>query len=72
MTSADGDAASSESAKKRIKNLIDDEDKQKPLSDQAITTLLGKEGLHLSRRTVAKYREELRYLSSAKRKKFEV
>ncbi|MEK3948136.1 RNA polymerase factor sigma-54 [Paenibacillus peoriae] len=72
LTSADGDAASSESAKKRIKNLIDDEDKQKPLSDQAITTLLGKEGLHLSRRTVAKYREELRYLSSAKRKKFEV
>lgn len=68
LTSADGDAASSESAKKRIKNLIDDEDKQKPLSDQAITTLLGKEGLHLSRRTVAKYREELRYLSSAKRK----
>ncbi|MEC0236907.1 RNA polymerase factor sigma-54 [Paenibacillus kribbensis] len=66
----DGDATSSESAKMRIKQLIDGEDKQKPFSDQAITELLAKEGLELSRRTVAKYREELGYLSSSRRKIF--
>ncbi|QWU17955.1 RNA polymerase, sigma 54 subunit, RpoN/SigL [Paenibacillus sophorae] len=70
LASADGDAASSESVKLRIKVMIDGEDKRKPLSDQAITELLTQEGLELSRRTVAKYREEMRILSSAKRKRF--
>ncbi|MCC3379069.1 RNA polymerase factor sigma-54 [Paenibacillus farraposensis] len=70
LGSKDGDATSSESAKMRIKQIIDDEEKRKPFSDQAITELLAKEGLELSRRTVAKYREELGYLSSGKRKIF--
>lgn len=70
LTTANGDAASSESVKKRIKQIIDGEDKRKPLSDQAITELLVKEGLEISRRTVAKYREELLIASSAKRKRF--
>ncbi|TKH39982.1 RNA polymerase sigma-54 factor [Paenibacillus polymyxa] len=68
LGSKDGDATSSESAKMRIKQIIDGEEKQKPFSDQAITELMAKEGLELSRRTVAKYREELGYLSSARRK----
>ncbi|MGF9643851.1 RNA polymerase factor sigma-54 [Paenibacillus sp. MABNS29] len=68
LGSKDGDATSSESAKMRIKQIIDSEEKQKPFSDQAITELMVKEGLELSRRTVAKYREELGYLSSARRK----
>ncbi|MGM1022203.1 MAG: RNA polymerase factor sigma-54 [Bacillota bacterium] len=70
LVSKDGDATSSESAKMRIKQIIDDEEKQKPFSDQAITELLAKEGLELSRRTVAKYREELGYLSSSRRRIF--
>lgn len=70
LTTANGDAASSESVKKRLKQLIDNEDRSNPLSDQAITELLVKEGLEISRRTVAKYREEMRFPSSAKRKRF--
>lgn len=54
--------------KKRIKDIIEQEDKRKPLSDQKLTQLLLFEGFELSRRTVAKYREELGILSSGKRK----
>lgn len=45
--------------KRRIKSLIDAEDKTKPLSDQCISAKLGVESICISRRTVAKYREEL-------------
>jgi RNA polymerase sigma-54 factor len=41
-----------------IKKLVDEEDKKKPLSDQAIADALEKEGIKVARRTVAKYREE--------------
>ena len=41
-----------------IKKLVDDEDKKKPLSDQAIADALEKQGIKVARRTVAKYREE--------------
>ncbi|BCG58613.1 RNA polymerase factor sigma-54 [Paenibacillus sp. URB8-2] len=70
LAAADGESASSESVKRLIKQLIDAEDKRKPLADQTIAELLAKEGLEISRRTVAKYREEMRILSSAKRKRF--
>jgi RNA polymerase sigma-54 factor len=60
----------SESVKQAIRQLIDGEDKDKPLSDQAIVKLLAeREGIRIARRTVAKYREMLGILSSAKRKK---
>lgn len=45
--------------KRRIKALIDTEDKTTPLSDQRISLRLEAEGIYISRRTVAKYREEL-------------
>ena len=51
-----------------IKQLIDQEDKQKPLSDQKLQIQLEKEGYQLSRRVVAKYREELGIASSQGRK----
>ncbi|GGF86338.1 RNA polymerase sigma-54 factor [Paenibacillus albidus] len=70
LAAANGETASSESAKKRIRQLIDEEDKRKPLADQTIAEMLAQEGLEISRRTVAKYREEMRCLSSAKRKRF--
>ncbi|OYD56206.1 RNA polymerase sigma-54 factor, partial [Fictibacillus aquaticus] len=67
----DGGTASASSAKQAIKELIEKEDKNKPLSDQQICELLSKEsGLAISRRTVAKYREELLLPSSSKRKRF--
>ena len=60
----------SESVKQAIRKLITDEDKDKPLSDQAIVKMLEDEhGIRIARRTVAKYREMLGILSSAKRKK---
>ena len=66
----DGEAISSESIKKMIKSYVSGEDASKPLSDQHIADLLVKEGYMISRRTVAKYRDELGILSSSKRKRY--
>lgn len=72
VQSADGDGASSTAVKQAIVQLVEEENKQKPLSDQKISELLKeREGITISRRTVAKYREELNILSSAKRKRFQ-
>lgn len=66
------DAASSERVKIVIKALIDEENKRKPLSDQKLADLMmEKHGIKVSRRTVAKYRDEMHILSSAQRKRFE-
>ena len=65
---ADEDIAS-ESVKQAIKKIIDEENKKKPLSDQAIVRILKeKEGIQIARRTVAKYREMMGILASSKRK----
>jgi RNA polymerase sigma-54 factor len=56
--------------KKEIKSMIDKEDKAKPLSDQAICDHLNQAGMNISRRTVAKYREEMNIKASSKRKRF--
>ena len=61
---------SSTKVKNMIKELIDKENKLKPLSDDKICKLLKEEGITLARRTVAKYREEMNILSSSKRKQF--
>ena len=57
-----------ESLKLKIKELIDNEDRRKPLSDQKIADILSKSDIKVARRTVAKYRESLNILSSSKRK----
>ncbi|HEK8992945.1 TPA: RNA polymerase factor sigma-54 [Clostridioides difficile] len=62
--------ASSTSIKKIIKETIKDENKKKPLSDDHISKLLKEKGINVARRTVAKYREELRIPSSSKRKEY--
>ena len=61
---------SSVSIKGKIKTLISEENKEKPISDQIIATLLLQEGIQISRRTVAKYREEAGIPSSSKRRKY--
>ena len=53
----------------KIKVIIRDEDKAKPLSDSQILLTLVKENITISRRTVSKYREQLGILSASKRKK---
>lgn len=56
--------------KKVLEEVMKEEDKSKPLSDQAISEILKEKGMAISRRTVAKYREELGIKSSSKRKRF--
>ncbi|MGM0902653.1 MAG: RNA polymerase factor sigma-54 [Bacillota bacterium] len=66
------DQTSSNHAKAAIELLIKNENKQKPLSDQEIVHMLeDRSGIKISRRTVAKYREQLGIASSSKRKRFE-
>lgn len=57
-----------DSIKETIKEVIDNEDKKKPLSDQKITNLLKDKGIEISRRTVAKYRSELNITDASGRK----
>ncbi len=59
----------SEPLKLKIKQLIDNENPKKPLSDEKIATLLKQGGIEVARRTVAKYRESMNILSSAKRRR---
>lgn len=67
----DGSAASSLSVKEWIKKIIEDEEKRKPLSDQKIASILDQDySIEVSRRTVAKYRDELNILPSSKRKRY--
>jgi RNA polymerase sigma-54 factor len=61
---------SSDTVKNTIREIIDSEDPKKPMSDQEISDKLEKMGISLSRRTVAKYREELKIPSSKLRKRF--
>jgi RNA polymerase sigma-54 factor len=55
-----GDALAAESIKTRIRQMIQEEDKTKPLSDSAIADLLADRNIQLARRTVAKYREQMK------------
>jgi RNA polymerase sigma-54 factor len=69
LASAGGESVSSLAVKKKIKELVDEEDAAKPYSDQAIANALKADGLKIARRTVAKYREELRIPPSTQRRK---
>nr|WP_317325766.1 RNA polymerase factor sigma-54 [uncultured Flavonifractor sp.] len=65
------DAASPDAAKALLKKLIAGEDKKKPLSDQKLCEQMSAQGCPLSRRTVAKYRDELHIPSTTGRKQYE-
>ncbi|MEO1488270.1 MAG: RNA polymerase factor sigma-54, partial [Pseudomonadota bacterium] len=69
VASSDGEGASSEAIKARIKALVDAEDPKKVLSDQKLVDMLKEEGFDLARRTVAKYREAIGIGSSAQRRR---
>ncbi|MBT2657379.1 RNA polymerase factor sigma-54 [Bacillus sp. ISL-18] len=71
IQTADDESTSSTLVKNEIGFLVAQENKEKPLSDQEMVELLkGQKGILVSRRTVAKYREQLGIPSSAKRKRF--
>jgi len=54
-----GEEVSTREVKKILSNLIEAEDKHKPLSDEQLTDMLQEKGYNIARRTVAKYREQL-------------
>jgi RNA polymerase sigma-54 factor len=60
ITSTLGESVSSVTIKDRIRRMIEAEAAAHPLSDSQIAEMLARDGLPLARRTVAKYREELR------------
>ncbi len=69
LDGAGGDA-SNKSVMEHIRNLIEVENPQKPLSDQKLTDMLMKKhGIKVARRTVAKYREKMGILPTSKRKR---
>src|SRR6187455_1139989 len=68
ISSSYGESVSSVTIKQRIRKIIEQEDARKPLSDSKIVSMLQKEGLDLARRTIAKYREELKIPTSNQRK----
>ena len=65
-----GGQASAVGVKAKIKSLIENENEKKPLSDQKIADMLSAEGISISRRTVAKYRDQLGIPASSVRKRF--
>jgi len=68
ISSSYGESVSSVTIKQRIRKIVTAEDPRRPLSDSKIMSILQKEGLVLARRTIAKYREELKIPTSNQRK----
>ena len=68
ISSAYGESVSSVAIKQRIRKIIQEEDSGKPLSDARIVRLLQDDGLILARRTIAKYREEMKIPTSSQRR----
>ncbi len=67
---ADGGEVSNKTIKEAIAQIVAAEDTTNPLSDQAMVAMLKEKGITVARRTIAKYRDELRILPSHLRKSF--
>ena len=59
LSTDSGEEVSTREVKKKLQDLIEQEDKRKPLSDDKLAKLLKEQGYNIARRTVAKYREQL-------------
>lgn len=70
VENAGGNMTSSEAIKRTLKDLVEKEDQTNPLSDQKIADYLNSQGVNISRRTVAKYRDELGIPSTTLRKRY--
>ena len=68
ISNSSGDSISSVTIKEKIRRIIEMENPEAPLSDSKIVTVLGEEGLVLARRTIAKYREDLKIPTSTQRR----
>ncbi|WP_061222390.1 RNA polymerase factor sigma-54 [Leptospira weilii] len=69
VRSSEGGIESSKKIHDLIRNLVKEEQSDNPLSDQEIVEAIGKQGIEIARRTVAKYRKILKILPSSQRKK---
>lgn len=69
LSTDSGEDISARGVKDKIKNLVDEEDEKKPLTDAAIVRLLKDDGVQIARRTVAKYRDQLGILPARMRKR---
>ena len=69
-TTADGDEVSWQKIRLKLQEVIDNEDKKKPLSDKALVDEMNKHGYKLARRTITKYREAMGIPSSRQRKAY--
>lgn len=68
MMNEEGEEVSTRILKLRIKKMVEEEDTKSPLTDDQIARVLSKEGVKLSRRTVAKYRDQMNIPGSRERK----
>jgi len=68
MLNEDGEEVSTRIIKLRIKKIIEEEDSRNPITDDQIVKVLSKEGIKLSRRTIAKYRDQMQIPGSRERK----
>ena len=59
MTNSDGEEVSTREIKKILEDVVSEENKRKPLTDEALANILKEKGYPIARRTVAKYREQL-------------
>ena len=64
-----GDDVSNTQVKTRLKEIIDNEDKQNPIGDEELTNRLNVEGYKIARRTITKYREQLKFPTARLRRK---
>ena len=69
VSTVSGGECSSTAIRALIKELIDNENQAKPLSDSKIADLLKEKGINVARRTIAKYREAMNIASSSQRKR---
>jgi len=59
LTNDEGEEVSTKEIKNHLQEIIDKENKKKPLTDDALVTALKEKGYNIARRTIAKYREQL-------------
>lgn len=68
MLNEDGEEVSTRIIKLKIKKLIEEEDSHNPITDDQVVKILAKDGIRLSRRTVAKYRDQMEIPGSRERR----
>jgi RNA polymerase sigma-54 factor len=69
ITSTQGETLASESVKNLLREIIAKEDPRKPYSDEKLVQILKEMNIHIARRTISKYREMMKILSSNERRK---